>query len=399
MRNLTKTESTLLSLVSNALFDTPFEFDDNVDWNLVEKEANEQAVFSLAFNRHINTIPIEQIKQKVVVHIKNNLSVNVNHIYTHKLMTSNNIPYVILKGCASAYYYPEPIYRIMGDVDFLVPVEYFEQAKELLISEGFVPNPENHICHISFKKADKCIELHFKPSGMPEGKAGEIVGKYFENVFNTAVEAKIDEGKIMLPDGFHHGLVLLLHTCHHLTGEGIGLRHLCDWAVFVNTFSNDEFEAIFKEKLSVVGLWRFAQLLTQLSIKYLGMPEKTWAMENVDDDLLKEMICDIFSGGNFGVKDSSRKKETIVISNRGKDGVGNNSMLKSFVKNINNIVYLKWPISTKLKIILPFGWLFYGTRYLFRIAIGKRDKINVINTVENANKRRNIYKEFHLYEM
>ena len=88
----------------------------------------------------------------------------------------------------------------------------------------------------------------------------------------------------------------------------------------------------------------------------------------------------------------------MIISSRGKNGVGNTSMLGQFIKSINNIVYLKWKISKKLKFLLPFGWLFYGTRYLIRMAFGKRDKININQTVEKASERRNIYKEFDLFE-
>ena len=49
MRNLTKTESALLSLISNALFDTKLELDEDIDWNKLEKEAYAQSVFTLAF--------------------------------------------------------------------------------------------------------------------------------------------------------------------------------------------------------------------------------------------------------------------------------------------------------------------------------------------------------------
>lgn len=396
MRNLTKTESALLSLISNALFDTKLELDEDIDWNKLEKEAYAQAVFTLAFYK--NNAPIEKYKQKIGLGVSNNLSVNADHAYVNLLMNENGIPYVILKGYASAYYYPEPMYRSMGDVDFLVPAGKFDKAKEILISNGYTPNPENHICHISFKNGTSILELHFAPAGMPEGEAGEIAKEYMKDVFKTSKKIETPDGEMVIPDFFHHGLILLLHTCHHLTGEGVGLRHLCDWAVFANNFTNEQFEEIFKEKLKKIGLWKFVQLLTALSIKYLGMPKKAWATENEDDELLSQMMIDIFDGGNFGIKDNTRKHETMIISSRGKNGVGNTSMLGQFIKSMNNIVYLKWKISKKLKFLLPFGWLFYGTRYLIRMAFGKRDKININQTVEKANERRNIYKEFDLFE-
>jgi hypothetical protein len=86
--------------------------------------------------------------------------------------------------------------------------------------------------------------------------------------------------------------------------------------VFVNHLSSDSFRNLFEEKLKAVGLWRYAQLLCQLCTRYLGLPPQEWAMENVDDEFLYTIIKDIFAGGNFGVKDSNRFVETLVISDR-----------------------------------------------------------------------------------
>lgn len=397
MRNLTKTETALLSLISNALFENKIDPMDEIDWVKVEKEAYAQAVFTLAFYKHTNA-PIEKYKQKIGLAVSNNLSVNADHVYVNRLMQESKIPYVILKGYASAYYYPEPMYRTMGDVDLLVPLDKFDNAKEIFLAEGYTPATEHHICHVSFKKGKSVIEVHFAPAGMPEGEAGELAKEYMADIFEKSVNIESADGKMVLPDAFHHGLILLLHTCHHLTGEGVGLRHLCDWAVFANSFSNEKFESIFKDKLEKIGLWKFAKLLTALAIKYLGMPEKKWAVEDVDDTILDQMIVDIFDGGNFGVKDNLRRHETMIISSRGKNGVGNTSMLKQFIKSVNDVVYLKWSASKKYKILLPFGWLFYGTRYVIK-SILRKEKVNVVKTIDNANERREIYKQFGLFEM
>jgi hypothetical protein len=126
-------------------------------------------------------------------------------------------------------------------------------------------------------------------------------------------------------------IVLLLHTCHHLTVEGIGLRHLCDWAVFVNHLTNDTFRALFEVKLKAIGLWRFAQLLSQLSTYYLGMPEQEWAMQDVDEALLYAMIRDIFKGGNFGVKDSQRIYETMILPNEGETSMLQSNATAAFI--------------------------------------------------------------------
>ena len=120
-------------------------------------------------------------------------------------------------------------------------------------------------------------ELHFEPAGVPGGKAGDYVRKMLEDIQETAVRVENNEFSYIIPDDFHHGLVMLLHMQHHLLAEGIGLRHLSDWAVFVNTLSADveeksKFEDIFKERLMKIGLWNFAQNISLSATMALGLP-------------------------------------------------------------------------------------------------------------------------------
>ena len=78
---------------------------------------------------------------------------------TQHEMGNAGIPYVILKGCASAFYYPDPSKRLMGDVDFLVKESDLEQAGEILRQEGFVPWEEDHICHVVYRKDVTHLEM------------------------------------------------------------------------------------------------------------------------------------------------------------------------------------------------------------------------------------------------
>ena len=228
------------------------------------------------------------------------------------------------------------------------------------------------------------------------GKAGNLVREFTKDIFEKAEVKKIVGGEVVLPSPFHHGLILLLHTCHHLTGEGVGLRHLYDWAVFENSFSNVEFRELFEEKLKAIGLWRFAQILTRLAIKYLGADEREWAV--ADDCLIDELMEDILSGGNFGKKDNNRSIQSMLISERGKDGVGKTSMIDQAIKSANGVVYHRWPLARKNKLLLPIGWVCFGTLRVFRELTGKRKRIDVRELLGGAAERRALYSKFHLYE-
>ena len=394
---MTDSQRIILQLLSKALFYKPVEV-QSADWNDILTEAKNQAIVQLIDSvLDKSLLSFEEAKawkQAASKDIANNIRIGHNHSLLHEWM--EGIPYVILKGAASASYYPTPAYRSMGDVDFLVREEDIEKAGNVLEEHGLKPWNQEHISHIVYRGPRMHYEMHFNLAGTPNGAAGDLVREYSKDIFEKAETRTVVSGVATLPSPFHHGLILLLHTCHHLTGEGVGLRHLCDWAVFENSFSEEEFRELFDKKLKEIGLWRFAQILTRVSIKYLGADERLWAV--ADDELVNALLEDILTGGNFGKKDSDRALQTMLISDRGKDGVGRTSMANQFQKSIDEMIYQKWPSARKNKLLLPIGWGFFGGRRLFRELTGKRKKTDIKQLVEVAGQRRSLYAQLHLYE-
>ena len=71
-----------------------------------------------------------------------------------RLLKDHQIPFVILKGTAAAYYYPNPDYRAMGDIDFMVREEDFLPTITLLEQNGYIHSHdhEDNDRHESFEK-------------------------------------------------------------------------------------------------------------------------------------------------------------------------------------------------------------------------------------------------------
>jgi hypothetical protein len=105
------------------------------------------------------------------------------------------------------------------------------------------------------------------------------------------------------------------------------------------------------------------------------------------------------AGGNFGSKDSERINQAKFMTDRNTGRIDGKSMGVKLITFMNQKARSALPICDKYKVLLPVGWLYTGGRHLVRIAQGKRPKIHVNAMMEGARKRREIYKEFHLYEM
>ncbi len=396
MNNLTPYQIQLLDLVSSVLF---IKENKKIELNLENlREAKQHAVLSLVDVKKEEFPEVYNLRSHLLI---NNLRVEYEHAEADKILTEAGIPYVILKGMASAAFYPEPSLRTMGDVDLLVEKEMLNKVDEVLFRNGFeVVENNEHEYHVAYHRkkygSTSIWEVHWKAPGIPVSSEGEKIQAYLSDIIECAEIKKIPEGAYMLPSAFHHGLVMLLHVAGHLINTGIGLRHLCDWAVFVATFSDEEFCSMFEERLKAVGLWKFAQLLAQLSIKYLGCPQKEWCGVS-DEEYLDKMMQDIMDGGNFGVKDKNRINQAKLMTNTGK-GVDDTSLLKQFFLTMNDKAKRGMPIVAKVPILLPIGWIYVGGRHLLRMMQGRRPSIDVGNMISGATKRKEIYREFRLFE-
>ena len=132
----------VLALTGNELFHAGWELPEQTDWAAVFDECGRQTVTVHGWKQaKITGILPESVahawEEAAVGAAVHSLQVTWEHNDLDARMRQAGIPYVVLKGSASARYYPEPLDRQMGDVDFLVKREDMERAGRLLEEAGF----------------------------------------------------------------------------------------------------------------------------------------------------------------------------------------------------------------------------------------------------------------------
>ncbi len=377
------------------------------------RESKAQAVFPMVFS-----LLDEQIKGAVSperyakygeLFLRHSIASTQNfaeHGELHELMTANSTPYVAMKGLASAMYYSDPTLRSTGDVDFLVDQKDLENAGKLIESIGFAVDhgDEDDGIHIAYTRPPMSIwEMHRAVNGIPENEVGKKIQEEMNHAIATAELIEIEGVTCRVPDKLHHGLVMLLHTASHLTSEGVGLRHLCDWVVFSSALSEADFRAIFEKKLKAFGLWRFAQALTLLGIHYLGAPKRVWALQALESKKLNEkqlegLMRDILSGGNFGTKDLNRYREIKYISDRGEHTVTSGGIVRQGFRTLNRKVYANYKTIERHKALLPIGYIAESGRYLGLLITGKRKSSGTKKMLREAAERKRIYASLKLFK-
>lgn len=369
------------------------------DWQKLARETRLQAMplvvlDGLKGQRILMEAAGERLVRLGVSATGNNMRIGYDQQLLVKLLKEHQISYVILKGEASAAYYPDPSLRALGDVDFLVDPRDMEKVSQILQQAGFQRSHENHICHQVFTLGKSALEMHFSVPGVPNGKPGEQIRDYLSDLLSQAVMVSGENGSFCAPAPYHHGLILLMHMQHHMLGEGIGLRHLCDWGCFVErTWKESFWQERLLPLLQQVGLLTYAGAMTATAELAFGTACPQWAQEG--RPLAKEILADILSGGNFGRKDPDRAASGVMISNRGKDGT-RHGRLYYLYKALREAVREQHPKANRYPVLLPFYMLYRTCRYLLRSMRGERPGLRKMAAA--AMERKSLYARLHIYE-
>ena len=357
---MNKEEKLLLQLIKKSQFYSQETVDfSDVDMDALYKEALDQSVLGLI----APVIPSKYVDRKWTDAVYKHKSSYILYYNAQddlkRLFNDANIPFVIIKGGASAINYTDPSIRTMGDIDFLVPQNLFDRSKSVMKNAGYIWDHDTDR-HVAYKKDKQSFELHNKFS------RNETIERFItEGIYacdNVAIEGFVFP---VLPK-IANGLVILDHMRGHVN-SAIGLRHIIDWMMYVyknidDDFWNNEFKAVTEE----CGLTTLAITATRMCQLYLGLPENVSWCKNADISTCELFMEIVLSSGNFGCKNKAGKNiETVSVSIK-KRGLFH---WLQYAGEIN------WYAYQKCHCLKPFCWIYQICRYIkYGIKSGRNKK-------------------------
>ena len=398
-RQLTPTESGIVSLLSCAIFGAPYPEGQEFSLEPLLREAEKQAVFPIVFQTiqaHLSMPAEVKWQRRFQQHLAHNVNIIYQHHQAHELMTRAGIPYTVIKGCASGFFYPEPGLRTMGDVDLYVKRSSMEGVRAFLEQEGFHVSGLTHSHHWTFTRDKEVYEVHWLPSGVPVEDTRNVRAR-FDDLLDRRRLVEFQDGALYFPAPFHHGLILLLHTANHLSAGGIGLRHLLDWLTFVFSMPEREFRDLLETDLRELGLWQFAKVLTAVGVHFFACPTRAFCAD-ISPELTKSILLDIFAGGNFGVKDGKRLMESKLLRDEKTREIDGKSGLRHVVRFLNRKAHLAMPATRKHPILLPLGWVKVGSSYLRTKKRANTESVKLMSLAKSAKEREKLYKQLRMFE-
>lgn len=314
---------------------------------------------------------------------KNSVVYNVQNIYKNlnvqnkvlDILSKNNIPCVILKGITVAIYYPNPSYRPLGDIDILVKEEDYENAINAF-SENKERNEqsEKHAFHYKFYVDGISVEIHKYVTEFEDNIVDEKIVELFKDATSTTVEKNFNKYKFPSLNNELQVISLILHASRHFTEHKTNFKMICDYALFVKSISEEEWNGKIYPKLKELNLHIFSDALINISHHYLGIDLLQKAEYKFKENELKNLVTEFLCDGavpTYNDNDSSLFKK-----------------IKYLFLSVDNIVRRDFSFVMKFPVAYPFLYLFVPMRSLYRKLMGRRKGITITG-FSNATSRRN----------
>ncbi len=368
------------------------------DWSAVMKESGAQAMGLICFDAAAKTtgsIPreVHDLWFKKAIRVTTwGVAAAQGRKALSKLLSENGIKFVILKGASSAYYYPAPDKRNAGDVDFYVESSDLERARELLSDNGYIMEPDHSDVHYTFIKNRLPFELHKTFPGLPEGREKEVFLAELSDIIDKAEYVAEDLSK---PSDFHHGIIIFLHTLHHMLSCGLGIRQFCDWACFVKKTHRMAFwKERFVPLLKKTGTLMFASAFTEACVRYLNIERPDWCL-SVTEDQYESLVNELYRSGNFGRKIENNTMANSMFAKDGKKLTVWGKIIQLF-RSLNSTNKIVFPILNKAPYLYPFIMIYRILRYIVLVIRGERRSLSELS--KKATEKNDLFLKFELYK-
>lgn len=235
-----------------------------------------------------------------------NIKMNRMVISLFGKMRSLGLHPVLMKGQAFAQNYPNPLHRVCGDIDL-----YFKQqddckkAIDWAIRVGGYAHQGNESAwehkHFAINLKGFEVELHYQMCRFENHRLQKRLQNIIDHEFavNEPYYVRIEGEEIETVPPTLSVLHQLMHITRHLLEAGVGIRQICDLAVYIDRHCDEINADVLRRYVEELQLDEVAGALGYILVEMLGLKKEKWPLEIVADHA-EFIIRDIFDGGNFG---------------------------------------------------------------------------------------------------
>lgn len=251
--------------------------------------------------------PPKDVRMMFIAHVQHIQQTNVLHHAVIKkvntLLKGNGVDVVFMKGLTAGVRYPNPFMRQCGDIDFVVAKEDFQKTLRQLEQIGEVDYELQHEHHGMAFVDGVTIEPHYKVHNYQHPQNDKAMQNMFDSIFpNLLKHIDIDGEKIPVFPQTFESVFLVSHMVNHVYEEGLGLRQVIDYALFLQHEYNKIDKELHQAYLERMHMERAHRIFVRICEQYLGLSEDNFHYEYSEKEkaFSEKLMKDILRVGNFG---------------------------------------------------------------------------------------------------
>ena len=176
---------------------------------------------------------------------------------------------LLVKGLAMGTYYPEPKHRCPGDIDCFLFDDY-KKGNEMAKAWADKVDEEWYK-HSQIFFAGQMIENHQYFVHTREGRSSKKLNQLMVDMLDVKSFDKLPGTEVLLPPPMFNALFLTYHALSHFLEEGLKLKQLVDWAMFIRREAGKIDWAKFYTICEKYHLRRFVDVATDIAVNYMGV--------------------------------------------------------------------------------------------------------------------------------
>lgn len=308
--------SLFLSLLKSELWQTPLELSlTHTEFLSVYELASKQTMLGVIADSLIrNNVHLEREDVLKLLAIRSriaasNKAVNKELVSLCGIFDDNGINAIVVKGQTIGRYYPNPLARTPGDIDFYCDKDNLPKVMSALErtwgvhTEGKPTEQHYDLVHNSI-----ILELHHCLMRFASVKSQKIWNEIFQSLTPTYVE--VDGCSVPTLEPTLNVLYTFLHLYHHLIELGVGLRQFSDVAILLKTHHDVIDKKQLYDWLDALDFRKAFEAVQLILVKVLGMDEKyvlsPLSFDRESLQAMNQFMDVVWFGGNFGFHGHNR---------------------------------------------------------------------------------------------
>lgn len=202
----------------------------------------------------------------------------------------------VVKGQTVATFYPNPLLRMPGDIDFLT--KDYDTSKDVLRKEWQIELPAQLIDkEFAFTHGVATYEIHSSLVEFGSRKHRRFWNKLMQRPYGSV---EVDGVKIPTLEPTVYAVYVFVHLFFHFIREGVGLRQMCDWAMLLHHYREDIDGENLISILNLLGLKKAYSAFGVVLTEELGHKDFPFVIAEEHNKWKTSILNDIMHDGNFG---------------------------------------------------------------------------------------------------